>query len=129
MDETQQVVITRFGQPVGDPISDAGLHFKLPMVHTANFFDKRFLEWDGASNQLPTRDKRFVHVDSYARWRITDPLLFFQRLTDERGAQSRLDDILDGETRNTIANHNLIEVVRTSNRQFVASRHPGPRRR
>jgi len=121
VDETEQVVITRFGQPVGDPISAAGLHFKLPMVHTANFFDKRFLEWDGASNQLPTRDKRFVHVDSYARWRITDPLLFFQRLTDERGAQSRLDDILDGETRNTIANHNLIEVVRTSNRQFVAA--------
>jgi len=121
VDETEQVVITRFGQPVGDPITDAGLHFKLPMVHTANFFDKRFLEWDGASNQLPTRDKRFVHVDSYARWRITDPLLFFQRLTDERGAQSRLDDILDGETRNTIANHNLIEVVRTSNRPFVAA--------
>jgi len=91
------------------------------MVHKANFFDKRFLEWDGASNQLPTRDKRFVHVDSYARWRITDPLLFFQRLTDERGAQSRLDDILDGETRNTIANHDLIEVVRTSNREFVAA--------
>lgn len=121
VDETEQVIITRFGQPVGDAITDAGLHFKLPMVHTANFFDKRFLEWDGASNQLPTRDKRFVHVDSYARWRITDPLLFFQRLTDERGAQSRLDDILDGETRNTIANHNLIEVVRTSNRQFVAA--------
>lgn len=121
VDETEQVVITRFGRPVGDAISDAGLHFKLPMVHKANFFDKRFLEWDGASNQLPTRDKRFVHVDSYARWRITDPLLFFQRLTDERGAQSRLDDILDGETRNTIANHDLIEVVRTSNREFVAA--------
>lgn len=121
VDETEQVVITRFGRPVGDPITDAGLHFKLPMVHTANRFSKQFLEWDGASNQLPTRDKRFVHVDSYARWRITDPLLFFQRLTDERGAQSRLDDILDGETRNTIANHNLIEVVRTSNRQFVAA--------
>ena len=119
--ETEQVVITRFGRPVGDARSEAGLHFKLPMVHKANFFDKRFLEWDGASNQLPTRDKRFVHVDSYARWRITDPLLFFQRLTDERGAQSRLDDILDGETRNTIANHDLIEVVRTSNREFVAA--------
>lgn len=121
VDETQQVIITRFGQPIGEAIDEAGLHFKLPMVHKANFFDKRFLEWDGASNQLPTRDKRFVHVDSYARWRITDPLLFFQRLTDERGAQSRLDDILDGETRNTIANHDLIEVVRTSNRQFTAA--------
>ncbi len=121
VDETEQVVITRFGQPVGDPVSDAGLHFKLPFVNKANFFEKRFLEWDGASNQLPTRDKRFVHVDSYARWRITDPLLFFQRLTDERGAQSRLDGILDGETRNTIANHDLIEVVRTSNREFAAA--------
>ena len=117
--ETQQVVITQFGNPVGDPVDAPGLHFKLPFVQTANFFDKRFLEWDGASNQLPTRDKRFIHVDTYARWRITDPLLFFQRLRDERGAQSRLDDILDGETRNTIANHDLIEVVRTSNRQFA----------
>lgn len=121
VDETEQVIITRFGRPVGEAIDDAGLHFKWPMVNKANFFDKRFLEWDGASNQLPTRDKRFVHVDSYARWRITDPLLFFQRLTDERGAQSRLDDILDGETRNTIANHDLIEVVRTSNREFAAA--------
>jgi membrane protease subunit HflC len=121
VDETQQVVITRFGEPVGEPIATPGLHFKLPLVHRANFFDKRFLEWDGASNQLPTRDKRFIHVDTYARWRITDPLLFFQRLTDERGAQSRLDDILDGETRNTIANHDLIEVVRTSTREFAAS--------
>jgi membrane protease subunit HflC len=121
VDETEQVVITRFGQPIGDPITEPGLHFKVPLVHKANFFEKRFLEWDGASNQLPTRDKRFVHVDTYARWRITDPLLFFQRLTDERGAQSRLDDILDGETRNTIANHDLIEVVRTSNREFAIS--------
>jgi membrane protease subunit HflC len=121
INETEQVVITRFGAPVGDPISEPGLHVKLPFVHKANFFDRRFLEWDGDSNQLPTRDKRFIHVDTYARWRITDPLLFFQRLTDERGAQSRLDDILDGETRNSIANHDLIEVVRTSNREFAAS--------
>ncbi len=121
VDETEQVVITRFGQPLGDPIADPGLHFKVPFVHKANFFEKRFLEWDGESNQLPTRDKRFIHVDTYARWRITDPLLFFQRLADERGAQSRLDDILDGETRNTIANHDLIEVVRTSNREFAIS--------
>jgi membrane protease subunit HflC len=121
VDETEQVIITRFGEPVGDPIAVPGLHLKLPFVHYANFFEKRFLEWDGVSNQLPTRDKRFIHVDTYARWRITDPLLFFQRLTDERGAQSRLDDILDGETRNTIANHDLIEVVRTSNRAFAAS--------
>jgi membrane protease subunit HflC len=118
VDETQQVVITQFGEPVGEPVVDPGLHVKIPFIQDANFFDKRFLEWDGDSNQLPTRDKRFIHVDTYARWHITDPLKFFQRLRDERGAQSRLDDILDGETRNTIANRDLIEVVRTSNRDF-----------
>jgi len=120
VNETQQVVITQFGSPVGESIDTPGLHYKLPFIQRANFFDKRFLEWDGDSNQLPTRDKRFIHVDTYARWRVTDPLLFFQRLRDERGAQSRLDDILDGETRNTIANHDLIEVVRSTNRTIVA---------
>ncbi len=119
VDETQQVIITQFGSPVGGPVNTPGLHYKLPFIQRANFFNKRFLEWDGDSNQLPTRDKRFIHVDTYARWHITDPLLFFQRLRDERGAQSRLDDILDGETRNTIANHDLIEVVRSSNRDIA----------
>lgn len=123
--ETQQVVITQFGDPVGEPIADPGLHFKIPLIQTANYFESRFLEWDGDSNQLPTGDKRFIHVDTYARWRITDPLKFFQRLRDERGAQSRLDDILDGETRNTIAKHDLIEVVRSSNREFVISEELG----
>lgn len=117
--ETEQVIITQFGEPIGEPVTTPGLHVKMPFVQVANFFQKRFLEWDGDSNQLPTRDKRFIHVDAYARWRITDPLKFFQRLRDERGAQSRLDDILDGETRNTVANHDLIEVVRSSNRDFV----------
>ena len=120
VEETQQVVITQFGSPVGDAVDTPGLHYKLPFIQTANFFNKMFLEWDGDSNQLPTRDKRFIHVDTYARWHITDPLLFFQRLRDERGAQSRLDDILDGETRNTIANHDLIEVVRSTNRDIAA---------
>ena len=114
--EVQQVIITQFGEPVGEPVATPGLHFKVPFIQTANFFDKRFLEWDGNPNQVPTRDRRFIWVDTYARWRITDPLLFFQRLRDERGAQSRLDDILDGETRNAVARHDLIEVVRTSNR-------------
>ncbi len=118
--ETAQVIITQFGKPVGAPVTTPGLHVKTPILQRANFFDKRFLEWDGDPNQVPTKDKRFIWVDSYARWRITDPLLFFQRLRDERGAQSRLDDILDGETRNTIAKHNLIEVVRSSNRQFAS---------
>jgi len=114
--ETEQVVITQFGEPVGDPVVTPGLHFKIPFVQRTNVFDKRFLEWDGSPNQVPTRDKRFIWVDTYARWRITDPLLFFQRLRDERGAQSRLDDILDGETRNAVARHDLIELVRSTNR-------------
>ena len=116
VDETQQVIITQFGEPVGQPITTPGLHFKIPFTQDANYFDKRFLEWDGSPNQIPTKDKRFIWVDAYARWRISDPLLFFQRLRDERGAQSRLDDILDGETRNAIARNDLVEVVRTTNR-------------
>ncbi len=114
--ETEQVIITQFGRPVGDPVTEPGLHFKIPIIRKVHRFDKRFLEWDGKANQLPTKDKRFIWADTYARWRITDPLLFFQRLQNERGAQSRLDDILDGETRNAIANHDLVELVRTSNR-------------
>ena len=109
--ETEQVIITQFGDPVGDPVTSPGLHFKVPFIQRTNVFDNRFLEWDGNPNQVPTRDRRFILVDTYARWRITDPLLFFQRLRDERGAQSRLDDILDGETRNAVARHNLIELV------------------
>lgn len=117
VNETEQVIITQFGKPVRDPIIIPGIHFKIPFVQTANFFDKRFLEWDGDPNQVPTQDKRFIWVDTYARWRIKDPLLFFQRLRDERGAQSRLDDILDGETRNAIAKHLLVDIVRSTNRQ------------
>ena len=115
--ETQQVIITRFGEPVGEAVTEPGLHFLTPFVQKANFFEKRFLEWDGDPNQVPTRDKRFIWVDTYARWRIDDPLKFFQRLRDERGALSRLDDILDGETRNAVARHDLVEVVRSSNRE------------
>jgi membrane protease subunit HflC len=114
--ESEQAIITQFGDPVGDPVTEPGLHFKVPFVQTVNRFEKRFLEWDGNPNQVPTRDKRFIWVDTYARWRIVDPLLFFQRLRDERGAQSRLDDILDGETRNAVARYDLIELVRSSNR-------------
>ncbi|MDH3784744.1 MAG: protease modulator HflC, partial [Acidobacteriota bacterium] len=121
VDETQQVVITRFGEPIGEPITTPGLKLKFPFVDTVNRFEKRFLAWDGDRNQLPTKDKRFIYVDTYARWRITDPLKFFQRLRDVRGAQSRLDDILDGETRNTIARYHLIEVVRSTNREFKAN--------
>ncbi len=119
VNEREQVIITLFGKPVGEPITDPGMHFKIPFFHKANFFDKRFLAWDGDPNQIPTRDKRFIWVDTYSRWRIIDPLLFFQRLRDERGAQSRLDDILDGETRNAIANQDLVEVVRSTNRSMA----------
>jgi membrane protease subunit HflC len=115
--ETEQVIITQFGKPIGAPIVSPGIHFKIPIIQNANFFDKRFLEWDGDPNQVPTKDKRFIWVDTYARWRIKDPLLFFQRVRDERGAQSRLDDMLDGETRNAIAKHLLVEIVRSTNRQ------------
>ncbi len=117
--ETEQVVVTQFGKPVGEAVVTPGLKLKVPLLQEVNRFDRRFCEWDGERNQLPTRDKRFIFVDTYARWRISDPLLFFQRLRDERGAQSRLDDILDGETRNVIARHDLIEVVRTSTRDFA----------
>ncbi len=117
--EIDQAIITRFGQPIGDPVTEPGLHMKVPFIDTANMFEKRFLEWDGFPNQVPTRDRRFIFVDTYARWRITDPLLFFQRVRNELGAQARLDDILDGETRNAVARHDLIEIVRTSNREPV----------
>jgi membrane protease subunit HflC len=116
--EQEQVVITQFGKPIGEAMTDPGLHLKLPFAQEVNVFDKRWLEWNGNPNQVPTRDKKYIWVETYARWRIANPLLFFQRLRDERGAQSRLDDIIDGETRNVIANHNLIEIVRTSNRAF-----------
>jgi membrane protease subunit HflC len=114
--ENEQVIITQFGKPIGDPVTTPGLKAKAPLIQKAHRFEKRFLEWDGDPNQLPTKDKRFIWVDMYARWRITDPLLYFQRLRDERGAQTRLDDILDGETRNAIAKHNLLEVIRNTNR-------------
>jgi len=119
--ETQQAVITQFGKPVGEAITSPGLNIKVPFMQRVHIFEDRFLEWDGDPNQIPTKDKRFIWVDMYARWRITDPLLFFQRLNDERGAQSRLDDILDGETRNVIAKHELIDLVRSSNRPFEVS--------
>jgi modulator of FtsH protease HflC len=117
VDETEQVIITQFGAPVGEAVTEAGLQMKIPFIQKVNRFDKRFLEWDGDQNQVPTKDKKFIFVDSYARWHITDPLQFFRRLRDERGAQSRLDDILDGETRNAVASHDLVELVRTSNRE------------
>jgi modulator of FtsH protease HflC len=111
--QTEQVIITQFGKPVGDPITEPGLHFKLPIIQTVNRIDKRFLEWDGAPVAIPTRDKTYIHVDTFARWRIDHAMTYFVRLRDERSAQSRLEDILGSETRNAVAKHDLIEIVRT----------------
>jgi modulator of FtsH protease HflC len=116
LDETQQAIVTLFGKPVGEPRTEAGLNFKIPYFHKIQYFDKRYLEWDGSRNQVPTKDKKFIFVDTYARWEITNPLQFFIRLRDERSAQSRLDDILDGETRNAVASHELLDLVRSTNR-------------
>jgi membrane protease subunit HflC len=119
--ETEQVVVTQFGKPIGKAKITPGLKIKVPFIQKTNYFEKRYMEWDGDPNQVPTKDKKFIFVDAYARWQITDPLQFFKRLTNERGAQSRLDDILDGETRDYIANHNLEEAVRTTNRTPIPS--------
>ncbi len=121
VDESQQVIITQLGKPIGEPIVEPGLHFKVPFLQKAIKLDRRWLEWDGAKNEMPTKDKKFIFVDAFARWRIADPLLYFQRVRDERGAQSRLDDIIDGATRNAIAGYDLIEVVRSTNRDFDVS--------
>lgn len=117
LDETQQAIVTQFGRPVGEPRTEPGMQFKVPFIQRVQYFDKRFLEWDGEVNQVPTKDKTFILVDTYARWEITDPLQFFIRLRDERSGKSRLDDILDGETRNAVASHDLLELVRSSNRE------------
>jgi membrane protease subunit HflC len=117
VDEREQAIVTQFGRPVGDPITEPGLHFKTPFIQVVQYFDRRFLEWDGDANQIPTSDKKFIFVDTFARWHITDPLQFFLRLRDERGAQTRLDDILDGETRNAVASNELLDIVRSSNRE------------
>ena len=116
INEWDQVIITQFGRPVGDPQAQPGLKFKVPFIQDVRRFDRRFLEWSGDAEELPTKDKVFIWVDVYARWRISDPLKFLERLRDERNAQSRLDDILDGETRNAVAKHELIEVIRSTNR-------------
>ena len=119
VDETEQVVITRFGKPQGVAIVTPGVHFKWPLIDRSHFFDKRFLEWDGESDQATTKDKRFIWVDTFARWRIANAQLFLERLSDERAAQTRLDDIIDGATKRSVAQHDLVELVRTSNRDVT----------
>ncbi len=114
VNEVEQVIITQFGKPVGEPVTEAGLKFKVPFIQEINPIDKRVLEWDGSPSDMPTKDKLYISVDLFARWRIVDPLQYFLRLHDERSAQSRLDDILGSETRNAVAKHELIEIIRTS---------------
>jgi len=116
--ETEQVILTQFGRPVGGLVTEPGLHAKIPFVQVVHRFDKRWLEFDGDANEIPTKDKKYIWVDTYARWRISDPLRFFQAVRDERGGYTRLDDIVDGETRNAVASIDLIEMVRSSNRDF-----------
>jgi membrane protease subunit HflC len=112
--EVEQAIITQFGMPVGAPVTSAGLKFKVPFIQDVNLIDKRVLEWDGNPSDMPTKDKLYVSVDLFARWRIVEPLQYFLRLHDERSAQSRLDDVLGSETRNAVAKHELIEIVRTT---------------
>ena len=112
--EVEQMIITQFGKPVGEPVTSAGLKTKIPFIQVVNPIDKRILEWDGSPSDMPTKDKLYISVDLFARWRITDPLQYFLRLRDERSAQSRLDDILGSETRNAVAKHELIEIIRTT---------------
>jgi membrane protease subunit HflC len=113
VDETERVIITQFGKPVGDVIEKAGLKLKIPFIQKVNRIEKRILVWDGSANDMPTKDKLYITVDTFGRWRIKDPLQYFLRLRDERSAQSRLEDILGSETRNAVAKHELIEIIRT----------------
>ncbi|MEX2580054.1 MAG: protease modulator HflC [Verrucomicrobiales bacterium] len=114
VEETEQVIITQFGKSIGEPVTTPGLKFKVPFLHKVNPFEKRILAWDGPTTEMPTKDKTYIRVDSYARWAISDPLRYFEKLRDEGSAKTRLDDILGSETRNTIAKHELIEVIRTT---------------
>jgi len=118
LDETEQAIILQFGKPVGEAVKEAGLHIKVPFIQKLVRFDKRILEWDGDENQIPTSDKKYLWVDTFARWRIADPLKYYQSVTDERNAHSRLDDIIDSATRNFISENLLIEAVRNTNRKY-----------
>jgi membrane protease subunit HflC len=112
--EGKQVVLLQFGKPVGKPIQEAGLKFKIPLIQKASFFEKRVLKWDGDPNQIPTKDKKYIYVDTTARWRIADALKFLQTVATESGAASRLDDIIDAVVRNFISKNILVEVVRSA---------------
>ncbi|MBW2093444.1 MAG: protease modulator HflC [Deltaproteobacteria bacterium] len=122
VDETEQVVITQFGEAIGGPKTEPGLYLKIPIIQNANYFPKNLLEWDGDPGQIPTLDKTFIWVDTFARWKIVDPLKFFQTVSNVLGAQARLDDILDAAVRNFVTSYPLIETVRWTNRKLDTSR-------
>ncbi len=113
VNEAEQAILTQFGKPVGG-VADPGLHFKMPFVQKVSRFEKRILKWDGDPNQIPTKDKRFIWIDTTARWRIKDPLLFYTTVATERGAMSRLDDIIDSVVRDAVSGRLLVELVRGS---------------
>lgn len=118
VDEGRHAIVVQLGNPVGDPISEAGLYFKMPFVQEVRFVEKRILSWDGDPNQITTKDKKFIGVDTTARWRIVDPLKFIKKVQNEYGARSRLDAVLDSKTREAISNHNLVDAVRNTNTIF-----------
>jgi len=118
VDETEQVVVTQFGKVVGKPKSEPGLYFKIPFIQNTNYFPKNLLQWDGDPGQIPTLDKTYIWVDTFARWRITDPITFFQTVNNTTSAQGRLDDIIDPAVRNLITENRLIETVRKTNREL-----------
>ena len=118
VDETEQVVVTQFGKVIGEPKKDPGLHLKVPFIQNANYFPKNLLEWDGDPGQIPTLDKTYIWVDTFARWKIVEPIKFFQTVNNIISAMGRLDDIIDPAVRNFITSYSLIETVRTSNRSL-----------
>ena len=119
IDETEQAVVTQFGKPIGGAVTDAGIHFKTPLIQTVIKFDKRILEWDGSANEIPTLDNKYIFIDAFARWRISDALQFYKSAKNEMLAQSRLDDILDGAVRDEIANRTMVEIIRSTERVMV----------
>jgi len=116
--EWQQAIVVQLGDPVGDPITEAGLHFKIPLIQEVHLFEKRILEWDGDPEVVPTNDSKFIYVDTFARWRVSNALTMYKKVVNERGAQARLDDILDGLVRDTLSAHSLPEIVRSSDREM-----------
>ena len=117
--EREQAVVTQFGKPVGEAITNAGIHFKTPLIQTVIKFDKRILEWDGSAKEIPTLDNKYIIIDAFARWKISDALQFYKSAKNEMQAQSRLDDVLDGAVRDEIANRTMVEIVRSSNREMI----------